>query len=155
MKHVSLRQIQLKALGEGNGTPLQYSCLENPMEGGAWWATVHGVGKSWTGLSDCTFFFLSADSTEADSQWDRRLCSGHVEGTLMGWEVYSLLSWCPAPFCLPVLPLEATAGCRRLHEMTQSQAMSFLWRENVSQNTGHDLSRQRRVLPDDVSCSTS
>ena len=33
--------------GEGNGTPLQYSCLENPMDRGAWWATVHGVAKSW------------------------------------------------------------------------------------------------------------
>ena len=33
-------------LGEGKGTPLQYSCLENPMDGGAWWATVHGVAKS-------------------------------------------------------------------------------------------------------------
>ena len=32
--------------GEGNGTPLQYSCLENPMDGGAWWAAVHGVAKS-------------------------------------------------------------------------------------------------------------
>ena len=43
--------------GEGNGTPLQYSCLENPMDGGAWWAAVHGVAKSWTGLSDFTFSF--------------------------------------------------------------------------------------------------
>ena len=34
--------------GEGNGNPLQYSCLENPMVGGAWQATVHGVAKSWT-----------------------------------------------------------------------------------------------------------
>ena len=41
--------------GEGNGNPLQYSCLENPMDGGAWWATVHGVAKSWTWLSDFTF----------------------------------------------------------------------------------------------------
>ena len=38
--------------GEGNGNPLQYSCLENPMDGGAWWATVHGVAKSRTRLSD-------------------------------------------------------------------------------------------------------
>ena len=38
--------------GEGNGTPLQYSCLKNPMDGGAWWAAVHGVTKSWTQLSD-------------------------------------------------------------------------------------------------------
>ena len=43
--------------GEGNGNPLQYSCLENPMDGGAWWATVHGVAKSWTQLSDFTFTF--------------------------------------------------------------------------------------------------
>ena len=41
--------------GEGNGNPLQYSCLENPMERGAWWATVHAVTKSWTQLSDFTF----------------------------------------------------------------------------------------------------
>ena len=38
--------------GEGNGNPLQYSCLENPMDKGAWWATVHGVTKSQTRLSD-------------------------------------------------------------------------------------------------------
>ena len=44
---------------EGNGTPLQYSCLENPMDGGAWWATVHGVAKSQTWLSDFTFTFHS------------------------------------------------------------------------------------------------
>ena len=43
--------------GEGNGTPLQYSCLENPMDGGAWWAAVHGVAKSRTRLSDLTFTF--------------------------------------------------------------------------------------------------
>ena len=41
--------------GEGNGTPLQCSCLENPMDGGAWWAAVHGVAKSWTRLSFFTF----------------------------------------------------------------------------------------------------
>ena len=44
-------------LGEGNGTPLQYSCLENPMNGGAWWAAVHGVTKSRAWLSDFTFTF--------------------------------------------------------------------------------------------------
>ena len=43
--------------GEGNGTPLQYSRLENPMDGGAWWAAVHGVAKSQTRLSDFTFTF--------------------------------------------------------------------------------------------------
>ena len=42
---------------EGNGTPLQYSCLENPTDGGAWWAAVHGVAKSRTRLSDFPFTF--------------------------------------------------------------------------------------------------
>ena len=42
---------------EGNGTPLQYSCLESPMDGRAWWAAVHGVAKSWTWLSDFPFAF--------------------------------------------------------------------------------------------------
>ena len=42
--------------GEGNGNPLQYSCLENPMDRGAWWAIVHGVAKSRTQLSNFTFF---------------------------------------------------------------------------------------------------
>ena len=46
--------------GEGNGNPLQYFCLENPMDGRAWWATVHGVAKIRTRLSDFTFtlYFL-------------------------------------------------------------------------------------------------
>ena len=42
---------------EGNGNPLQYSCLENPMDRGAWWAAVHGVAKSHTRLSDFPFTF--------------------------------------------------------------------------------------------------
>ena len=41
-------------VGEGSGTPLQYSCLENPMDGGAWWAAVHGVAQGWTRLSNFT-----------------------------------------------------------------------------------------------------
>ena len=46
-----------KNVREGNGTPLQCSCLENPMDGGAWWAAVHGVAKGGTQLSDFTFTF--------------------------------------------------------------------------------------------------
>ena len=53
-----LLMIALSALyGEGNGTPLQYSCLENPMDVGAWQAVVHGVAKSQTQLNDFTFTF--------------------------------------------------------------------------------------------------
>ena len=51
--------------GEGKGNSLQYSCLENPMDGGAWEAAVHGVTKNWTRLSDFTFFLsLSKHSTK-------------------------------------------------------------------------------------------
>ena len=54
----------LSCIGEGNGNPLQCSCLENPSDGGAWWAAVHGVTQSWTGLkwlsssSSCYLFLL-------------------------------------------------------------------------------------------------
>ena len=50
----AMQETQARFLGgkdpleKGNGNPLQYSCLENPMDRGAWWATVHGVSKSWT-----------------------------------------------------------------------------------------------------------
>ena len=64
-------------LGEGNDTPFQYSCLENPMDGGAWWAVVHGVAKSQTRLSDFTFTFhfhalekeMATHSRESQGQW--------------------------------------------------------------------------------------
>ena len=55
-KHYIYAHIYI-CIGEGNGTPLLYSCLENPMDGGAWWAAVHGVAKSRTRLSDFTFTF--------------------------------------------------------------------------------------------------
>ena len=51
--------------GEGNGNPLQYSCLENPMDAGSWWATLHGVTKSRTGLSEFTFTFFMTLSTDS------------------------------------------------------------------------------------------
>ena len=51
--------------GGGYGNPLQYSCLENPMDRGAWQATVHGVAKSQTGLSDFTFTFTVMGQTSS------------------------------------------------------------------------------------------
>ena len=45
---MSLLNILGLNMGEGNGSPLQYSCLEDPMDGGAWWAAVHGVARSQT-----------------------------------------------------------------------------------------------------------
>ena len=62
--------------GEGNGNPLQYSRLENPMDGGAWWAAVHGIAKSQTRLSDFTF-----------THWRRKWQSTPVflPGESQGW----------------------------------------------------------------------
>ena len=58
--------------GEGNGNPLQYSCLENPMEGEAWWATVHGVANSQTRLSEFTsLHFTSTCQHALETQWLR------------------------------------------------------------------------------------
>ena len=54
-----------KATREGNGNPLRYSCLENPMDGGAWWPAVHGVAKSRTRLSDFTFHFHALEKEMA------------------------------------------------------------------------------------------
>ena len=51
--------------GEYNGPPLQYSCLENPMDGGAWWSAVHAVAESWTRLSDFTFTFHALEKEMA------------------------------------------------------------------------------------------
>ena len=57
-------------LGEGNGKPLQYSCQENPMDGGAWWATVHGVASSRSRLSNFTFtFYFHALEKEMATQY--------------------------------------------------------------------------------------
>ena len=56
-----------RSTSEGNGNPLQYSCLENPMHREAWWATVHGVTKSWTRLNDFTYLLKHLKG------WDSRL----------------------------------------------------------------------------------
>ena len=74
--------------GEGNGNPLQYSCLENPMDGGAAWARVHRVAKSWTRLSDFIFtFFLSfkplQDLLKYLKTWSRYISSS--PGKISSW----------------------------------------------------------------------
>ena len=54
---LGISELKWTGMGEFNGTPLQYSCLENPVDGGAWKAAVHGVAKSRTRLSNFTFTF--------------------------------------------------------------------------------------------------
>ena len=70
--------------GEGNGTPLQYSCLENPMDGGAWWAAVHGVAKSRTRLSDFTFTF-HFHSLEKEMATHSSVLAWRIPGTGAWW----------------------------------------------------------------------
>ena len=65
---------------EGNGTPLQYSCLENPMDGGAWWAAVHGVAKSRTRLSNFTFTF-HLHALEKEMATHSSVLAGRIPGT--------------------------------------------------------------------------
>ena len=65
-RSTTCKRMKLKRfLREGSGTPLQYSCLENPMDGGAWWAAVHGVAKSRTQLSDFTLHFHALEKEMA------------------------------------------------------------------------------------------
>ena len=65
---------------EGNGTLLQYSCLENPMDGGAWWAAVHGITMSWTRLNDFTFTF-HFDALEKDMATHSSVLAWRSPGT--------------------------------------------------------------------------
>ena len=77
-----------RSLGEGNGNPLEYSCLENPMDGGAWWATVHGVAKSRTRLSDLTYEQIYAkkfDNLEKNRQLSRNIQSTKTESRRNTW----------------------------------------------------------------------
>ena len=72
--------------GEGNGNPLHHPCLENPMDGGAWWAAVHGVVKSRARLSDFTFLHWRRKwqptpvFLPGESQGQRSLVGGHLWG---------------------------------------------------------------------------
>ena len=65
---------------EGNGTPLQCSCLENPMDGGAWKAAAHDVTKSWTRLSDFTFTF-HFHALEKEMAIHSRVLAWRIPGT--------------------------------------------------------------------------
>ena len=73
-------QLILSCGGEGNGTLLQYSCLENPMDGGAWKAAVHGVAEGPTQLSDFTFTF-HFHALEKEMATDSRVLAWRFPGT--------------------------------------------------------------------------
>ena len=81
-----------RSSGEGNGNPFQYSCLENFMNRGPWWATVHGVSKSQTRLSDFTFSFSGKESTCQ--------CRRHRFDPWVG-KILWRRKWQPTPVVLP------------------------------------------------------
>ena len=78
--------------GEGNGTSLQYSCLENPMDGGAWRAAVHGVAEGWTRLSNFIFIFylhaLEKEMATYSSVLAWRQCSCQGQKSLVGCRLW-------------------------------------------------------------------
>ena len=78
-------------VGEGNGTPFQFSCLENPMDGGAWWAAVHGVAGSRTRLSDFTFPFSLSCIGEGNGNPLQCSCLENPRGRRAWWaDVYGV-----------------------------------------------------------------
>ena len=95
--------------GEGNGYPLQYCCLENPMDRGAWWATVHEVTDSWIGLSNKYFHFLhfklwvsrhrQGDSPRDDLEWRPSVSAPRTGGE---WPACHLVTLSEVP-ALPLL----------------------------------------------------
>ena len=100
---------------EGNGTPLQYSCLENPTDGGAWWAAVHGVAKSWTRLSDFTF-----------THWRRKWqpTPGFLPGESQGRG-----AWWAAVYGV-------TQNQTRLKQLSSSKLLLIVIKKNPQNNSG-------------------
>ena len=94
----------MSCFGEGNGTPLEYSCLENPMDGGAWMAAVHGVVEDWTWLSDFTFSFhfhaLEKEIAPHSSVLAWRICGLLSMGSLRVRHDWSDLAAAAAMSCL-------------------------------------------------------
>ena len=72
------------SIGESNGTPTPVFCLENPMDGGAWWAAVHGVAKSQTRLSDFTFTF-HFHALEKEMATHASVLAWRIPGTGASW----------------------------------------------------------------------
>ena len=88
----------LSCIGEGNGNPLQYSCLENPRDGGAWWAAIYGVGYDWSDLAAAASHFPIVN-VHSSFLWERGgNCSGYfllnrgTDGMIVEWN-WSAWDW--------------------------------------------------------------
>ena len=122
--------------GEGSGNLLQHSCLENPMDGGAWWTTVHGVAKSQTRLSDFTFTFsvsplaayrLQDKAQTPNSNFSGPPCSEPCPGSIDSTSGVNSLRICPgkpsAPKAEPMIRLSVKPRGRH---MTQAQLIRHI-----------------------------
>ena len=86
---VEISYLLYDPIREDSGTPLQYSCLENPMDGGAWWVAVHGVAKSWTQLSYFTFtFHFHALEREMVTHSSVLACESQGRGSLVSCHLW-------------------------------------------------------------------
>ena len=113
--------------GKGNGIPLQYSCLDNPMDGGAWWAAVHGVTKSQTWLSNFTFtFHFHALEKEMATH-----------SSVLAWRIPGMGSHRVGHYWSDLAV--AAAVCEKLHRWTGRPGM--LWFMG-SQRVGHHLATE-------------
>ena len=74
----------LSCIGEGNGNPLQYSCLQNPRDGGAWWAAIYGVAQSQTRLSNFTFTF-HCHTLEKEMATHSSVLAWRIPGMVGAW----------------------------------------------------------------------
>ena len=125
--------VSARGPGEGNGTPLQYSCLENPMDGGACQATVHGVAKSRTRLSNFTFFlsqnyyFLLINLLSFIFGCARSSC--FVWAFLQLWQVVLLfIAACTILIAMASLVVERRLQVRRLSSCrAQAQLLQGMW----------------------------
>ena len=134
--------VDLEVKGEGNGNPLQYSCLENPIDGGAWRATVHGAAKSQTWLSDFTFTLLLGRKvmTNLDSIFKSRditnkgpSCQGYgfSSSHVWMWELDYEESWAPKNWCFwtEVLEkiLEGPLNCKEIQPVHPKGNQSWVF----------------------------
>ena len=107
--------------GEGNGTPLQYSCLENPMDRGAWWAAVHGVAKSQIRLSD---FTLTSHFHALEKEMATR-------SSVLAWRIPGT----GEPGGLPSMGLHSRTRLKRLSSSSSSR--HILWAPPMRSNQTH------------------
>ena len=123
---------------EGNGNPLQYLCLEKPMDRGAWWATVPGFAKNWLPLSDSHFHFLLRPPQGPGRVGQRLLCTEQSAGLgLSWWERGQVANETPGPLSPHLLSLTLAK-----HMVAQGPPAGTWWRKS-----GRKSASEKRARP--------